>query len=93
MKQLACGRCYCCCVGALKCNICNCFLFFFFSLVDLETTLLFKANFIVNHTSNSCLKPKAIMMKDLDGLSTSRSGTKTVETRILYGSSDDSGSK
>ena len=48
----------------------------------------FKANFIVNRTSNSCLKPKAITMKDLDGLSTRRSGTKTVETRIVYGSSD-----
>ena len=65
----------------------------FFSLADLETTLHFKATFIVNHTSNSCLKPKAIMMKDLDGLSTRRSGAKTVETRITNGSSDNSGSK
>lgn len=55
--------------------------------------LHFKANFIVNHTSNNCLKPKAIMMKDLDGLSTRRSGTKTVETRLVYASSDNSDSK
>lgn len=54
--------------------------------------LLFKANFTVNHTLNSCLKPKAITMKDLDGLSTRHSGTKTAETRIVNVSSDNSGS-
>lgn len=51
-----------------------------FILVDLETMLPFQGNFTANRTLNSCLKPKAIMMKGLDVLSTRRSGTKTAET-------------
>ena len=44
--------------------------------------LPFKENFTANHTLNSCLKPKAIMTKDLDALSTRRSGIRTAETRM-----------
>lgn len=63
-----------------------------FILADLETMLPFKENFTANHTLNSCLKPKAIMMKDLDVLSIRHNGTKTAERghgrkeRIVNGS-------
>lgn len=70
-----------------------------FTLVDLETMLPFQGNFTANHTLNSCLKPKAIMMKALDVLSTRRSGPKTAEMshdrkeKIINGSSDNSDSE